>query len=322
MSSPRCTNCHRSLEALEPLRHRLLCGDSRDPKQVDRLFDGTPANVVITSPPYASQRQYDESSGFKPIAVEEYVAWYRAVASTIASHLAPDGSYFLNIKAHAEDGERSLYVMDLVIAHKRQWGWMFRDEFIWKHSGFPGEYRYRHRNQFEPIYHFTREHHIKHRPLAVGHASDLIRDNGGGRGHGGSRMVATNQENDADAGNSLPFRSGIAQVGNVIECAVNTESTGHKAAFPRGLPEFFVSAFTDPGDVVYDPFMGSGTSMAAAHVLGRSGFGCEISPAYCDVILERLAHLGASSIRLAATGQTFEDVAQQRQAAAHQEAIA
>jgi len=46
--------------------------------------------------------------------------------------LADDGSYFLNIKPHADDGERSLYVMDLVIAHKRQWGWRFVDELCWR----------------------------------------------------------------------------------------------------------------------------------------------------------------------------------------------
>jgi len=42
--------------------------------------------------------------------------------------LAPDGSYLLNIKAHADDGERNLYVMDLVLAHRRKWGWRFVDE--------------------------------------------------------------------------------------------------------------------------------------------------------------------------------------------------
>ena len=105
--------------------HRLICGDCREASVVARLFDGRQANVVVTSPPYATQREYDPSSGFKPIPPAEYTAWYQAVAAGIESILAPDGSYFLNIKAHADDGERNLYVMDLVIAHKRQWGWRF-----------------------------------------------------------------------------------------------------------------------------------------------------------------------------------------------------
>ncbi len=114
-----CRCCGREFVPKTP-RHRLVCGDSRDPATVARLFDRSRANVVITSPPYASQRRYDESSGFSPIPPEEYVAWYKSVADIIAANLAPDGSYFLNIKPHAQDGERSLYVADLVIAHRRQ----------------------------------------------------------------------------------------------------------------------------------------------------------------------------------------------------------
>jgi hypothetical protein len=93
-------------------RHRLICGDCRDPEVVARLFDGAHASMVFTSPPYATQREYDPSSGFQPVRPDEYAEWFRPVAANIASVLAPDGSYFLNIKEHAEDGERCLYVKD------------------------------------------------------------------------------------------------------------------------------------------------------------------------------------------------------------------
>jgi hypothetical protein len=74
-----------------------------------------------------------------------------------------------------------------------------------------------------------------------------------------------------------------------------------------------VKAFSDPGDSIFDPFMGSGTTMAAAHVLGRTGYGCEISPAYCDVILRRMAELdgrGAGAGRI--PGSRIREVAQNR----------
>ena len=87
-------------------RHRMICGDCRDSGTVPRLFDGARANVVITSPPYATQREYDPASGFKPVPPEEYCDWFRDVAANVAAVLAPDGSYFLNIKEHADDGER------------------------------------------------------------------------------------------------------------------------------------------------------------------------------------------------------------------------
>lgn len=293
----------------DALSYGVIAGDCRDLSAVERLLGGRKVNLVITSPPYASQREYDPASGFTPIPPNEYVAWYRGVATVLEAVLSPDGSYFLNIKESCEDGERLLYVKDLVIEHRRVWGWRFRDEFIWKHSGFPGEYKYRHRNQFEPIFHFSRNHEIKHRPYAVGIRSDMIRDNGGGRARGGGHMVATNQEHDPDAGKSLPFKQGIAQVGNVLEIAVNSESTGHKAVFPRALPEFFIKAFTDPGDTVFDPFMGSGTTMIAAMALGRSCFGCELSPAYTDVIIRRAQAFQSSQFRLAGDGRTFDEVA-------------
>jgi tRNA G10 N-methylase Trm11 len=76
--------------------------------------------------------------------------------------------------------------------------------------------------------------------------------------------------------------------------------------------EFFLLAFTDAGDVALDPFMGSGTTMAAAEVLGRVAYGCEISPGYCDVILRRLMNLSGATAALASTGQTFVDVAAAR----------
>src|ERR1035437_7688144 len=94
-------------------RHRLICGDCRDAAVVEKLMAGARANVAITSPPYATQREYDPTSGFKPVPPENYVEWFRAVAAGVESVLAPDGSYLLNIKAHADDGERNLYVMDL-----------------------------------------------------------------------------------------------------------------------------------------------------------------------------------------------------------------
>jgi len=54
-------------------KHRLICGDCRDRDVVHRLSDGTRANLVITSPPYATQREYDPESGFTPVPPEEYV---------------------------------------------------------------------------------------------------------------------------------------------------------------------------------------------------------------------------------------------------------
>jgi len=312
-------------------RHCLICGDCRDAAVVGKLMAGATANMAITSPPYATQREYDPTSGFKPVPPEEYVEWYRAVAAGIESVLAPDGSYFLNIKAHADEGERNLYVMDLVLAHRRQWGWRFVDEFCWRKTdnGVPGGWGNRFKNAWEPVLHFSApEARIKFRPEAVGHVSedcfDYSPDNPKSRS--GSGLLGTGPRGESA---SLPPQGsqgwghmrrklvdgrheGIARPSNVIEAKTESSQGSHSAPYPRTLVEFFLKAFSDPGDVVFDPFLGSGTTMAAAHVLGRSGYGCEISPAYCDVILRRMMDLTGEEPALLETGETFEAVAEAR----------
>jgi DNA modification methylase len=300
-------------------RHRLICGDCRDAAVVEKLMAGASANVAITSPPYATQREYDPSSGFKPVPPEKYVDWFRAVAAGVASVLAPDGSYFLNIKAHADEGERNLYVMDLVLAHRRQWGWRFVDEFCWRKTdnGVPGGWGNRFKNAWEPVFHFCRQQQIKFRAEAVSHESedcfDYSPDNP--KSNSGSGLLGTGARGSAaskpDADDSEGRHTGMARPSNVIEAKTESSQGSHSAPFPRGLVEFFVKAFSDPGDIVFDPFLGSGTTMAAAHVLGRSGYGIEISPAYCDVILRRVEHLTGIEPVLA-TGETFNDIAAQR----------
>jgi DNA modification methylase len=95
---------------------------------------------------------------------------------------------------------------------------------------------------------------------------------------------------------------------------VKSESSqgSHSAPFVRTLVELFVKAFSDPGDIICDMFVGSGTAMAAAQVLNRVGCGVEISPAYCAVALRRLGNLIGEEPLLAETGQTMADVAADR----------
>ena len=313
-------------------RHRLVCGDCRDQTVVEKLMAGASANVAITSPPYAAQREYDPASGFKPVPPDEYAEWFRAVAVGVESVLAPDGSYFLNIKEHADDGERDLYVKDLVIAHRRQWGWRFVDEFCWRKTdnGVPGGWQNRFKNAWEPVFHFCRHQKIKFRAEAVSHESEDCFDYSpnnpkstsgsgllgtGARGaaaDGGKNQSAWERSRNSLSNDSDGRHTGLARPSNVIEVKSESSQGSHSAPFPRALVEFFVKAFSDAGDAVFDPFMGSGTTMAAAALLDRTGYGCEISPAYCDVIVRRVMTLTGDTPILAATGETFAAVAESR----------
>ena len=261
--------------------HRLICGDCREPDTVTALLDGRKINVAFTSPPYASQRTYDEGSGFKPIHPDEYVDWFDAVQANVREHLAEDGSWFVNIKEHCDDGQRSLYVKDLTIAHVRRWGWMFVDEFCWRDTknGVPGGWSNRFKDAWEPVFHFATTTKIKMHPTANGTESSAVFDY--------SPSTETTLTGSGLLGvKATPERDGIARPSNVIEVA--SASTGdHSAAFPVALPAWFVRAFSDASDAIFDPFLGSGTTLIAAAKEGRACYGVEISEGYCDVIRKR-----------------------------------
>lgn len=283
--------------------HRILCGDCREPADVARLLNGATVNVAFTSPPYADRRTYDESSGFRPIPPDEYVEWFAPVAANVAEHLAGDGSWFVNIKAASDGLDREVYVLDLVLAHAREWGWHFAEEFVWERVGIPGMPARRFKNQHEPVFQFARGE-WRFRPEAVrvqsssafqyeaGDGKSLV----GNQGAVGEEWFASREQGDGLAypGNRLPTFAG------------SHEATGHSAAFPVGLPEWFIKAYSDAGDNVFDPFMGSGSTLLAAHRQDRTAYGTELSPAYVDVICARFQRTTGIVPVLEATGEPHD----------------
>lgn len=272
--------------------HRIICGDCRNIDDVKKLLGDSKINVAFTSPPYASQRKYDESSGFKPIRPDDYVEWFRDVQANVAEFLAEDGSFFVNIKAASEGLDTQTYVLDLALTMAKEWGWHLASEFCWERSGIPGKPRRRFKNQFEPVYQFAMGE-WKFRPELVMHGSDSV------MAYSPENRLSNGLEPVAGqgGGNWKSVEAGMAYPGNRLKCG-NTKALGHSATFPIGLPEFFIKAYSDTGDLIFDPFMGSGTTMIAAQKNGRRSAGCEISPAYCDVIVERWESLtGGKSTR-------------------------
>jgi DNA modification methylase len=138
------------------------------------------------------------------------------------------------------------------------------------------------------VYHFSAQAKIKFRPEAVSHQTEHAFDYSPGNGKSVSGSGLLGKEHAAR------FRDGMARPSNVIEAGTGgAKVTGaHPAEFPVALPRWFLLAYSDPGDVLYDPFVGSGTSLLAAAESGRVGCGIEIAPRYCAVVLERLAAAG------------------------------
>lgn len=300
--------------------HRLLCGDCRDPKSVAKLLGKEKVNVAFTSPPYAEQREYDENSGFKPIPPKQYVEWFKPIAENVRTHIAADGSWFINIKPSCHGLDTELYVFDLVIAHVRDWGWHFATEFCWERNGMPKSVQQRFKNQFEPIYQFALNR-WKMRAENVRHASDHVpipfgkgagntswanKQGGNGAVFGGAkrRKSGTNQTmSDVQGQTKAPgefINPGLAFPGNRLPTFCEShQATGHTAAFPVGLPSFFIKAYSDGGDLVFDPFLGSGTTLIACEQLARRCRAMEISTEYVAVALQRWADATGKTPRLA-----------------------
>ena len=83
-------------------------------------------DLIVTSPPYADQRK-NTYGGIKP---EKYVSWFLPIAAELFRVLKNDGTFILNIKEKVQNGERSTYVLELILEMKKQ-GWLWTEEFIW-----------------------------------------------------------------------------------------------------------------------------------------------------------------------------------------------
>jgi DNA modification methylase len=288
-------------ERSEPGRHDVrggvVAGDCLD---VLRSLPAERVDLIVTSPPYADQR----ASTYGGVTADDYVAWFLPRAEQFLRVLKPRGSLVINIKEKVVDGERHTYVLELILALKKQ-GWLWTEEYVWhKRNCFPGKWPNRFRDAWERCLHFTREKRFKMNQDAVmvpmgDWASTRLKTLG----------ANDVRRHDSQVGNA--FGKNIANwqgrdrayPTNVLHLATECGNKGHSAAFPQALPRWFIELFTDPGDTVLDPFAGSGTTLAAALALGRNAIGVELAPAYAARCRETLAsaHEAAQALARAAT---------------------
>ena len=106
--------------------------------------------------------------------------------------------------------------------------------------------------------------------------------------------------------------AGIARPSNVIDVKSESSQGAHSAPFPRALVEFFVKAFSDEGDLVFDPFLGSGTTIIAAERTGRVCYGMELDPGYVDTIVRRWQRFTGKSAVHQKTGRSFDEIEKER----------
>ena len=263
---------------------RVLRGDCV--KVIPRAVGTASVDLVITSPPYADRRK----STYGGIHPDKYVEWFLPRTEAIRDCLVPTGSFVLNIKELACNGERHPYVLELILAMRKQ-GWRWVEEYCWhKKNCYPGKWPNRFRDSWERLLHFTIQKEFKMRQSTVmvpmgkwknnrlQNLSDTDRTRDHSRNANGFGKKVDNW-----VGREYAYPT------NVLHLATECGYKGHPACFPRALPAWFIRLFTDPGDTVLDPFAGSGTTLLAARDLQRCGIGIDLKPEYCKTMRERLA---------------------------------
>ena len=128
----------------------IFLGDCK--KQLKHIPDNS-VDLIVTSPPYADQRK----STYGGINHDKYVEWFLPISEKLLKVLKPTGTFILNIKEKVVEGERSTYVMELILAMRKQ-GWLWTEEFIWhKKNSYPGKWPNRFRDSWERLLQFNKD---------------------------------------------------------------------------------------------------------------------------------------------------------------------
>jgi DNA modification methylase len=287
--------------------HRLICGDAADPNVVSDLMGGEQAALCFTSPPYGNQRDYTQG-------ISDWDGLMRGVFANLP--MAGDGQVLVNLGLIHRDNEVIPY-WDAWLAWMRTQGWRRFAWYVWDQGpGMPGDWNGRLAPAFEFIFHFNRESRRPNKIVPCKHAGEdsHLRADGsstamrkkdgevGGWSHAGQ---ATQDTRIPDSVIRIMRHKG--KIGQDID---------HPAVFPVALPEHVMQAFSDPGDVVFEPFNGSGTSILAAERTGRRCRAVEIAPEYVDVALSRFRQRHPDvAVTLSTTGQSFDEIAADRHGA-------
>jgi DNA modification methylase len=265
--------------------HRLVCGDARDPGAYEALLQGEIVDAVITDPPY-NVNILGHVSGLGKI---KHVEFGFASGEMSESEFTAFLAAFMGLAiAHSKDGALHYICMDdahafELLSAARQVGLSFKITCTWaKTNGGMGSL-YRKQCEFVHVFKVGTAPHVNNVEL--------------GR-HGRNRTTLWSY-----AGVNT-FRKGRSE-----------ELAMHLTVKPVQLVADAILDCSKRSDLVLDPFLGSGTTLIAAEKTGRRGRGIEYDPFYCDVIVRRWQAYTGKQAKLAATGQSFEQVEEQRRAA-------
>ena len=262
--------------------HRLKCGDSTSSSDVGELFGNRKASLCFTSPPYSDQREY---KGGKELSTEHL--------ATFISTAAPACELFaVNLGLARKESEVVEY-WDDYINEARVAGLKLLSWNVWDkgEAGSIGNQTAMFAISHEWIFVFGKHKKELHRTIPnkrYGTETDAtIRQADGTLKETGTKTI-----------------SEFSQLKTVYSVTAQKarDNIDHPARFPVDFPLGYIDACTDPGDWVYEPFCGSGTTVIAAEKTGRKCLGMELDPGYCDIIIARWENITGEKAVLVTEG--------------------
>jgi DNA modification methylase len=283
--------------------HALACADAADADSVAALMDAGPASLCFTSPPYDGQREYTRKIG-------DWDALMRGVFSN--TPLLPDGQMLVNLGLVHRDGELRRY-WNGWLDFMRASGWRFFSLYVWDQgAGLPGDWNGRLAPAFEFVFHFNLEARHPNKIVPCSNAG-VIKTTGNLRNEDGKARGWTHRGRPIQ-----DFRIPDSVIRVSRQNGSIGEGIDHPAVFSVGFAEHVISSWTRPGDVVYEPFCGSGSTIIAGQRKGVKVRAVEIAPAYVDVAVIRFSRLYPDiPVTLRSTGRDFAAVSLERKGASH-----
>jgi len=250
--------------------HRLLCGDSTDSDAVAKLMNGEKAKLSFTSPPYNAGK----------------------------SELLSGNTHTTDNKYNAyNDNQNHSDYLDLLVGFTNN-AIMHSHYLICNIQSLSGnkiaiiEYLHQYKKQFIDVAIWDK-----------GHGAPAMAENVMTSAWEYLLFISSKE----NATRSIPdgnFRGTVPNIYRGKPQRNNEYSHVHAATFPVDLPEWAMQ-FTKQNEIVLDQFLGTGTTMVAAHQLNRKCYGMELDPKYCQVIIDRMMKLD-STLQIKRNGKPYK----------------
>lgn len=266
-------------------RAHIACEDNLD--FMRRLGDGS-IRLVVTSPPYSLGKTYEKAS-----SLDACLRQQTAVIEECVRLLDPRGSLCWQVGNYVKNGE-VIPLDNLLYPVFIRHGFKLRNRIIW-HFEHGLHCTKRLSGRYETINWWTRsDDYIFH--------LDPIRTPSK---YPGKRFFRGPNKGKL-SGNPKGKNPGDVWVFPNVKNN-HVEKTIHPCQFPVELVERLVLSMTEPGDAVLDPYMGVGSSVIAALMHNRQGYGCDIVREYVQIARERVSALEQGTLRTRPMGKPVYD---------------